>query len=98
MSNRDAKSPGCFFIAEKEKKEMELTIREKAVLNVFGCMNYEATMKRLGLACVLMVDPLTKASACSLRNKLAEVSCDIWYRHLYCRIREECNSIERIAA
>ena len=49
---------------------MELTIREKEVLNVFGCMNYEATMKRLGLAC-------------SLRNKLAEIPCDIWYRHIY---------------
>ena len=68
---------------------MELTIREKEVLNVFGCMNYEATMKRLGLACALMVDPLTKASACSLRNKLAEIPCDIWYRHIYCRMEEE---------
>lgn len=68
---------------------MELTIREKEVLNVFGCMNYEATMKRLGLACALMVDPLAKASACSLRNKLAEVPCDIWYRHIYYRAREE---------
>lgn len=75
---------------------MELTIREKEVLNVFGCMNYEATMKRLGLACALMVDPLTKASACSLRNKLAEVPCDIWYRHIYCRTREEldCNELK----
>ena len=68
---------------------MELTIREKEVLNVFGCMNYEATMKRLGLACTLMVDPLTKVSACSLRNKLAEVPCDIWYRHIYCRVKAE---------
>lgn len=85
------------FLLQKREKAMELTIREKEVLNVFGCMNYEATMKRLGLACAIMVDPLTKASACSLRNKLAEVSCDIWYRYLYCRIREECNSIERIA-
>ena len=89
MSNRDARVPVAFFIAEMEKKEMELTIREKEVLNVFGCMNYEATMKRLGLACALMVDPLTKASACSLRNKLAEIPCDIWYRHIYCRARED---------
>ena len=74
---------------------MELTIREKEVLNVFGCMNYEATMKRLGLACALMVDPLTKASACSLRNKLAEIPCDIWYRHIYCRTKEEMRVLDR---
>lgn len=36
-------------------------------------MNYKAIIKRLGLACALMVDPLTKASACSLRNKLSEI-------------------------
>ena len=35
MSNRDARVPVAFFIAEMEKKEMELTIREKEVLNVF---------------------------------------------------------------
>ena len=32
---------------------MELTIREKEVLNVFGCMNYEATMKRLAEHCII---------------------------------------------
>jgi len=58
---------------------MELTIREKEVLNIFGCMNYEATMKRLGLACTLMVDPLTKTSAYTLRKKLSDIPCDIWY-------------------
>lgn len=77
---------------------MNLTQREKEVLNVFGCMNYEATMKRLGLACALMVDPLTKASAYSLRNKLADIPCDIWYRHLYCRNREELLAIDGRAA
>ena len=68
---------------------MNLTEREKEILNVYGCMNYQETMKRLGFAIALMVDPLTKVSACSLRNKLAHLPCDIWYRHVFCRIREE---------
>ena len=77
---------------------MVLTNREKEVLNEFGCMNYEATMKRLGLACALMVDPLAKASACSLRNKLAEIPCDIWYRHIYCRTKDEFSEdLKRVA-
>lgn len=77
---------------------MELTIREKEVLNIFGCMNYEATMKRLGLACTLMVDPLTKTSAYTLRKKLSDIPCDIWYRQLYCRTKEELLAIDGNAA
>ena len=73
---------------------MNLTEREKEVLNVFGCMNYQATMKRLGLVCGLIVDPLTKANTCSLRNKLADLPCDIWYRHIYCRTREELCGVD----
>lgn len=68
---------------------MNLTKREKEVLNVFGCMNYQATMKRLGIVSALAVDPITKVSVCSLRNKLAELPCDIWYRHIFCRTRQE---------
>ena len=77
---------------------MNLTEREKEVLNVFGCMNYQATMKRLGIVCALVVDPITKVSVCSLRNKLAELPCDIWYRHIFCRTREEMNGKEYLRA
>lgn len=68
---------------------MELTNREKEMLMMFGCMNRANTHKRLGLACMTITDPFYKGSVCSLRNKLANISCDIWYRHLYCRTKKE---------
>lgn len=69
---------------------MELAIREKEVLNVFGCMNYEATMKRLGLACALIVNPQTKAVTWSLRNKLADTNLGM-HRICYIHIITEFN-------
>ena len=43
---------------------MELTIREKEMLMMFGCMNRTNTHKRLGLACMTITDPLSKKLAC----------------------------------
>lgn len=77
---------------------MNLTRREKEILNIFGNMNYEATIKKLGMACALMVDPLTKASASSLRNELLELPCDSWYRRIYCRIKKEMCNTDKDAA
>ena len=72
---------------------MELSIREKEMLFMFGCMNRELTYKRLGLACATITDPLFKAAVCSLRNKIYEMPCDICYRHLYCRTKSELSEV-----
>jgi hypothetical protein len=72
---------------------MEFTEREKHILYVYGCRNYKLTMERLGCVCALMVDPLEKASACSLRNKLSEIHCEKWYVITYSLIREELGDL-----
>jgi hypothetical protein len=74
---------------------MELTNREKEMLMMFGCINRTNTHKRLGLACMTITDPISKAAACSLRNKIYELPCDIWYRHIYCRTKEEMRVLDR---
>lgn len=74
---------------------MELSIREKEMLFMFGCINRELTCKRLGLACATITDPLFKAAVCSLRNKIYEMPCDIWYRHLYYRTKSELSEVAR---
>ena len=61
---------------------------------MFGCMNRELTYKRLGLACATITNPLSKATVCSLRNKIYEMPCDIWYRQLYCRTKSELSEVE----
>ena len=70
-----------------------LTEVEKEVLYVYGSPGLEDTHKRLGLACTLMVDPITKASACRLRNKLAEITCPFAYFRLYSSVREELGDL-----
>ena len=77
---------------------MELTIREKEMLMMFGCMNRTNTHKRLGLACMTITDPISKAAAYSLKNKIFELPCDIWSRHIYCRVKNELNGITVDAA
>ena len=70
-----------------------LTDEEKEVLYVYGSPILEDTHKRLGMACALMVDPITKAAACSLRNKLAEMTCSLAYFHLFASVREELGDL-----
>lgn len=70
-----------------------LTDEEKEVLYVYGSPILKDTHKRLGMACVLMVDPVTKAATCSLRNKLAEMTCSLAYFHLYASVREELSDL-----
>ena len=72
---------------------MELTMREKEILIMFGDTNRANTHKRLGMGCAYMIDPLSKAAACSLRNKIYELPCDKWYIWLYCRTKEELNDL-----
>ena len=45
------------------------------------------------MACALMVDPVTKAAACSLRNKLAEMTCQFAYYCMYASVREELGDL-----
>ena len=58
---------------------MELTREEMELLYVYGSHSLRDTHKRLGLACALMVDHITKKNACDLRNKLAELDNQLLY-------------------
>ena len=73
---------------------MELTMREKEILIMFGCPDRTNTHKRLAIGCSFITDPLSKAAACSLRNKIYELPCDRWYTWLYCRIKEELSELD----
>ena len=70
-----------------------LTDEEKEVLYVYGSPVLKDTHKRLGMARAFMVDPITKAATCSLRNKLAEMTCSLAYFHLYASVREELSDL-----
>lgn len=70
-----------------------LTDEEKEVLYVYGSPIIKDTHKRLGMACALMVDPVTKVAACSLRNKLAEMTCQFAYYCMYASVREELGDL-----
>ena len=72
---------------------MELTMREKEMLIMFGDTNRANTHTRLTIGCVNMTDPISKAVACSLRNKIYELPCDKWYTWLYCRTKEELSNL-----
>ncbi|SES26138.1 hypothetical protein SAMN04487884_12566 [Butyrivibrio fibrisolvens] len=72
---------------------MFLAREEKEVLYVYGCPSLENTRRRLGMVCMLMVDPVTKANACSLRNKLAELDCQLRYYFIYAEVREELGDL-----
>jgi len=65
---------------------MVLTREEKEVLYVYGCSSFANTRRRLGMVCMLMVDPVTKANACSLRNKLVELDCQLRYYFFYAEV------------
>ncbi len=88
---------GCFFYYKKSRKEgasmNRLTDGEKEVLYIYGSPSLRDTHKRLGRACMLMVDPITKANACSLRNKLAEMTCQYSYYCMYASVREELGDL-----
>ncbi len=77
---------------------MELTGREKEMLVMFGCFNRKWTHERLGVACMLIMEPVSKAAACSLRNKLHAIGNDRRYIKLYCRVLEELNNYSGDAA
>ncbi len=77
---------------------MELTGREKKMLVMFGCFNRKRTHERLGTACMLITEPVSKAAACSLRNKLHAIGNDRRYIKLYCRVLEELNNYSGDAA
>lgn len=72
---------------------MVLTREEKEVLYVYGCPSLANTHRRLGMACMLMVNPVTKSNACSLRNKLAELDCQLRYYLTYAKVREELGDL-----
>jgi len=72
---------------------MVFTREEKEVLYVYGCPSLANTRRRLGMACMLMVDPVTKANACSLRNKLAGIDCQLRYYFIYAEVREELGDL-----
>lgn len=72
---------------------MRLTEEEKEVLFVYGCPCYENTIKRLGMACALMVDPMTKANANSLRNKIVDLISQKDYYNVYAAVREELGEL-----
>lgn len=68
---------------------MELTMREKEMLVMFGCENRKLMQERLGLACVCITDVLSKVAANSLRNKINNMPYDSWYIKMYCHAKEE---------
>ena len=68
---------------------MNLTMREKEMLVMFGCKNQKLTHQRLGLACICITDVLSKEATNSLRNKINRISCDGWYIKIYHNVKEE---------
>ena len=72
---------------------MELSMREKEMLVMFGSIDRKATHTRLTRACTVITDGLYKAAACSLRNKLYELPSDKWYTEIYCRTKEELSDL-----
>lgn len=71
----------------KWEDEMELTMREKEMLVMFGCENQKLTHERLGLACDCITDALAKVATNSLRNKLNSISCDGRYIKMYHNVK-----------
>lgn len=69
--------------------EMNLTMREKEMLVMFGCENQKLTHQRLGLACIWITDVLSKVAANRLRNKINNIPCDGWYIEMYHNAKEE---------
>ena len=82
IGNRDNMSWLPFLyskIVERWYWIMELTREEMELFYVYGSHSLRDTHKRLGLACALMVDHITKKNACDLRNKLAELDNQLLY-------------------
>ena len=78
---------------EREVQDMKLTEEEKEILYVYGCPSYENTIKRLGMACVLMVDPMTKANTNNLRYKIAGLNSHKDYYNVYVAVRKELGEL-----
>lgn len=72
---------------------MKLTEEEKEILFVYGCPCYENTIKRLGMAYALMVDPVTKANTNKLRYKIAGLNSQKDYYNVYAAVREELGEL-----
>lgn len=74
---------GCFFYAMERGDLMELSMREKELLIMFGSERRLDTHKRLQNAIPYMTDSLYKASATALWNKLYNNISDSQYIRMY---------------
>ena len=73
---------------------MELSMREKELLIMFGSERRLDTHKRLQNAIPYMTDSLYKVAATALWNKLYNNICDSQYVLMYWRTRAELSGIE----
>ena len=73
---------------------MELSMREKELLIMFGSERRLDTHKRLQNAIPYMIDSLYKVAATALWNKLYNNICDSQYVLMYWRTRAELSGIE----
>lgn len=68
---------------------MTLTINEKKALYAFGCLNREATVRRLNLLAALTPEPAVKILFHRLAVKLDTEGADLWYHCFFPALRAE---------
>lgn len=68
---------------------MKLSIEEKKILYVFGCMSHENTVCRLKWITAMTVDAKVKRKMLHLARKLDNEGAEEWYPCFYRRLRME---------
>ena len=82
------------FLCHERVNLMELSMREKELLIMFGSERRLDTHKRLQNAIPYMIDSLYKVAATALWNKLYNNISDSQYIRMYWRTRAELSGIE----
>lgn len=82
------------FLCHERVNLMELSMREKELLIMFGSERRLDTHKRLQNAIPYMIDSLYKVAATALWNKLYNNICDSQYVLMYWSTRAELSGIE----
>ena len=81
------------FLCHERVNLMELSMREKELLIMFGSERRLDTHKRLQNAIPYMIDSLYKVAATALWNKLYNNISDSQYIRMYWRTRAELSGI-----
>lgn len=68
---------------------MKLTINEKKALYAFGCLNREATVKRLRVIAAITPEPAAAVLFLRVAGKLDAVKTDGWYHCFFRTLHDE---------